>query len=724
MAAGCKAFAASYRAPLVVRESKSVLEADSILFLSQRPVRLKCDRSQPCGNCVTRNVPCVYPSRPRDQSSSVREGGRSNLDARLLRLEQLVGNIAAQRQALETRSTKDESNTDGSSTSPAVQEPLKVEPALMPGRMMGNNSQTVYVSAVHWATICDEIVKVRESIEHDPSTVHLGPSKPGRGDGPLLLQDTGLPCEVEDILSDIPPRDICDRLVSRCFASAEHWIGNCVPTYYTRFWLDPSETPLTWIGMLFGILSAGTFLYARSEDELPPGLGHAVAAMQAFHRRSTDCLIMSDYSTTPGNFTMEALLFNIQGEYVLRPKVQVGVWILSSIATRLAMRMGYHRDPERYPQISPFHGEMRRRVWATISQLDTLTSYQLGLPSIIQESQCDTKLPGNYVDEDLDPDAASLPRPRSERELTPVLYTIAKGRLLSVFRSFFNRVSTVGLTTYQDVMALDQSLNAAHDLVPPRLRLAKLEDSITVSSNILIRRYNLELVYQRARCILHRRHMTESYQHCEYEYSRSSCVDAAMNLLRHQSQIYKEVQVGGRLYKEKWFLSSLENNDFLLAAMIVCLELISHRQHSPADVQMVSGSAGTMNYTRDEMAGALQKSRNFWEEFGTSSAEAQQASTVLAVMLDKVSSSSDMQRVHVPAAPPELTSAGTDLNEIGQMLNSPSFVDWVRTLSDHVRVRSTSLNDEPELTIFYECIQDLWDAHMQNPGPIMEFQER
>lgn len=433
--------------------------------------------------------------------------------------------------------------------------------------------------------------------------------------------------------------------------------------------------------MLFGILLAGTFLYARSEDELPPGLGDAVAEMETFHRRSTECLIMSNYSIAPGNFTMEALLFNIQGEYVLRPKAQVGVWILSSIATRLAMRMGYHRDSEGYPQISPFHGEMRRRVWATISQLDTLTSYQLGLPSIIQESQSDTKLPGNYFDEDLDPDAASLSAPRSERELTPVLYTIAKGRLLSVFRSFFNRVSTMRITAYQDVMALDQSLNAAHDLIPPRLRLAKLDDSITVSSNILIRRYNLELVYQKARCVLHRHYMTASYQDSEYKHSRLSCVDAAMTLLRHQADIFKEVQMGGRLFKEKWFLSSLENNDFLLAAMIVCLELISQWQHHSAELQIISGSAGIVNYTRDEMAGALQKSRNFWEEFGTSSAEAQQALTVLTVLLDKVSLSSDIQCIHDSGAASELTPQGTNLNEIEQMLDRPGFVDWVRTVS-------------------------------------------
>lgn len=52
---------------------------------------------------------------------------------------------------------RDETGRACSASTPTVQEPLKDEPELMPGRMMGNDSQTVYVSAVHWATICDEV---------------------------------------------------------------------------------------------------------------------------------------------------------------------------------------------------------------------------------------------------------------------------------------------------------------------------------------------------------------------------------------------------------------------------------------------------------------------------------------------------------------------------------------------------------------------------------------
>jgi hypothetical protein len=386
-------------------------------------------------------------------------------------------------------------------------------------------------------------------------------------------------------------------------------------------------------------------MYVRAQDAAPRELGNPSDAMETFQRRSTECLIMSNYSTAPGSFTLEALLLNIQGEFVLRPRAPVGVWILSSIVTRLAMRMGYHRDPEHYPQISPFNREMRRRVWAAILQLDTLSSYQLGLPAIMQESQYDTRPPGNFFDDDLDPDAAELPQARPETELTPVLYVIAKGRLLSVFRSIFNQPPSVRRIAYEEIMASDQRLRAAHALIPSRLRHARLEDSIMVSSTLLIQQYNLELLFQKTRCILHRHHMTEYYQNPKYAYSRSSCIQAAMTLLAHQARIFEEVQVGGRLYKDKWFLSTLEQNDFLLAAMIVCLELKS-RAHEYSEASSDAKEPGVCEFSHEGMISALQKARGFWDEFRTSSAEAQQASIFLGVILGRISLRSEMQNDH------------------------------------------------------------------------------
>ena len=93
----------------------------------------------------------------------------------------------------------------------------------------------------------------------------------------------------------------------------------------------------------------GVFLYRRAQEELPAGMGNPADVMDLFHRRSTECLVLSKYSSAPGSYTMEGLLLNLQGEFLRQGIAHLGVWMLSGIAIRLAMRMGYHRDPDQHP---------------------------------------------------------------------------------------------------------------------------------------------------------------------------------------------------------------------------------------------------------------------------------------------------------------------------------------------------------------------------------------
>ncbi|MBE3047565.1 fungal specific transcription factor domain-containing protein [Candidatus Bathyarchaeota archaeon] len=45
----------------------------------------------------------------------------------------------------------------------------------------------------------------------------------------------------------------------------------------------------------------------------------------------------------------------------------------------LALRMGYQRDREHLPGIPPFDGEILKRVWLNIFQVDALMSFD-GVP--------------------------------------------------------------------------------------------------------------------------------------------------------------------------------------------------------------------------------------------------------------------------------------------------------------------------------------------------------
>ncbi|KAF4966871.1 hypothetical protein FSARC_5484 [Fusarium sarcochroum] len=541
---------------------------------------------------------------------------QSDLNERVHHLEQLLGSIVSQlppQKQQQAASAGSFSAKSPESSYPihhgSIQSSHSEASEVKPGRMMANPNETIYVSSSHWSAICHEVEHIREHLDESNDSSDLGIVDQAQSQEPMLLGQGALTAGLEEILADVPPKTIADRLVARYFTSTEP-------------------------------------------------------------------------SITPGKYTLEAVLFNIHGEFVRRRDAHLGVWILTGIAIRLAMRMGYHRDPDKYPRISPFEGEMRRRVWGVIQQLDILTSCQLGLPSLIQESQCDTRLPRNILDEDFGPESTQLPPPRPETQSTPVLYTIVKVKLMTVFRTIFNQVSLGKTENYEEIMALDKQLHQAHESMPSCFRIAKLEDCLMVPPYLLIRRYNLELLFQKARCTLHRHHMTKAYQDRQYNYSRTACVNSAMTVLGHQASILKEVQVGGLLYKDRWFLTSLERHDFSLASMVICLELSAPSHQQNWDL---------VGFTRQAMIEALQTSQTFWAALKEVSVEARQAYDMLSVMLNAVSASSSKdQQDSIPSLrsaekAPALNDMRPDTNDtpvsaefhgIEAMLNSSDGVDW------------------------------------------------
>lgn len=407
---------------------------------------------------------------------------------------------------------------------------------------------------------------------------------------------------------------------------------------YREFWEEPSSASPAWISVLYGVLLNGVLLCVRAGEPLPSNFALSPPqVLEVYQRRAAECLVMANYSVTPGKYTLEALILHGQSEFIRRPNAQVGLWVLCGVAIRLGYRLGYHRDPKHYSQISMFEGEIRRRIWAHLVQFDVLSSYQVGLPTLIQDRHYDCEPPRNIFDEDLDMNCTELPPSRPETEMTPILYTIAKGRVLGVFKEIFDLGSHVRMTNhdFDKVAILEQKLSKAIASIPPRLRLVSATASLIIPPSIRTRQYNLALLGLKSSLILHRHYMAESYQNPKYEHSRHACLEAAMTLLMHQGNILSEVQPAGLLFTERWFITSLEHHDFLLAAMVICLEL-SVRMKS--QVSMPTADDGTsVTYSSEQLIEAVRRSQQFWYIVKDQTRHAQQACDILNLMLSRIS---------------------------------------------------------------------------------------
>lgn len=372
--------------------------------------------------------------------------------------------------------------------------------------------------------------------------------------------------------------------------------------------------------------------------------------VQTYREKIVQCLVLGKY-TKSVPYTIETLLLYFTIEHFQCKDTQIGPWILLGIIVRIAMRMGYHRDPSHSPPISPFHGEMRRRAWAMIFQLDLITSSQIGLPRMIKEGQSDTAEPQNLLDDDFDEGMIQLPAPRPNTELTPMVYIVVKNKILSVFGMISDLATSTLPSPYSEVTRLDTILHEARLAIPPGLQLRPMTKSIADHPDVIMQRIYIDLLFHKAQCVLHRKYLIGARNDNRYAYSRQSCIEAALQILEHQSILNQHTQPGGRLYRDRWKISSLVNHEFLLAATILCLDL----DHELAmGFSTISDETVSDRSTRDNAIRALLKSYTIWLQSSTSSREARKAVEVLRIVLEKAKRTDMIKTDSDPGKPSNL----------------------------------------------------------------------
>ncbi|KAI4231447.1 MAG: hypothetical protein LQ349_005603 [Xanthoria aureola] len=616
-----------------------------------RSRKLKCNRTQPCENCVKRGdaMSCSYAapgSRKKTSVASPSSNNPGDMQNRIDRLEGLVlslmtngaqsaGPAAADRTLSMSASTGsmeypqnvevDDLNNHNGMMRPdgeeAESETDQVAQSLGVLKVMDNN-KSMYFGEAHWAAILTDITEVKnyfnehkKQLEEQAQKIQAQKKDDNFPEGLPVLFGGVNPPEFAELLGSLPKRLITDKL-------------------YETFWADPHAMGAAWLGQIFAVLCLAMHSYYKMGDEPPEYRGKSLILANKYRSITAQCLMRADI-LKPVSHTIEALVLHLQGEYARNRDAEVGVWVLVGIIVRLAMRMGYHRDSKLFPGISPFQGEMRRRLWTFVRQADLLFSFQLGLPSMIRLGDCDTALPGNYYDEELYEDMKALPPPRPVTEQTPVSYMIAKASLSFAFGKIVESVHAIATCSYDDVMELDRNLREARAELPPHLRLRPLEDCGDGDGAIIMQRYFLSMLYHKGQCVLHRKFLSRARENNKYAHSRRTCVDSSMELLAHQATLHYESQPGRRLHDVRVQLSSLTSHDFLLAAMIISLDL---GQGAEADRQ---GRDSADLYTwgaerREEMIRALETSIEIWKETRDTSMESYKASEILTVMINKI----------------------------------------------------------------------------------------
>lgn len=343
---------------------------------------------------------------------------------------------------------------------------------------------------------------------------------------------------------------------------------------------------------------------------------------------------------------LETLILYFANEYLHSKDANIDLWILVGTIVQLAMHMGYHRDPRHFKGVSLFTAEMRRRIWATIVELDVGIAAQMGLPKLIKQWQADTEAPRNLLDSDFDKDTTELPPARPETENTPVLYRLAKARLMSSLGLIADFTADTRPTTYSEVVKIDARLNEARASIPDCLQWQSLSHCVMDPPHIIMQKVFLDCIYLTAKIVLHRKHLTLSGTNDQLNHSREACLNGALRLLGHQQMLEEETQPLCLLYQERWRISSLVNSYFLLASSVLCAYMWQNRgpkaDQSPGNTTVL-----------EDIRASLEKSYQIWMRSSSSSKEAQKAAGALSMVLGKSSGQKtpNLQNDQVPCQP-------------------------------------------------------------------------
>ncbi|OAG06745.1 uncharacterized protein CC84DRAFT_620271 [Paraphaeosphaeria sporulosa] len=607
-----------------------------------RQGKLKCNREHPvCDQCAkrSRQEVCQYvPPPPRNKQAQ-------NMRGRIRNLESLVVNLINQKQQEDGASTPAAPSIEPTATKEV--EELSLETF---GQMrISSQGNDHYVGAGHWSALLKEIEEVKNGINDDEEEEDQG--EEWDDDAARSTVTFGMPRHITktQLIQEMPSKEECDRLLPLWFNSADPLLFIMhVPTFqeeYNQFWIDASSTSVMWIALLYSAMALGIILGPRN-----PGMNaHAAAydnssgsiynstdssgtndylnsAVNRFQQLASSAIVLADV-TKSQPYTLETLMIYSECEFLRRDDHHSKIWLMNGVSMRVAMRMGYHRDPSNFKGMSPFQGEMRRRVWHVLNMLDTLISFAIGLPAVVRRIESDTRAPQNLYDLDLSPNMTKMPKARPSSELTPATYTIAKAKICAVFAEAAELAQRITPPRYAIVVSLEKRLEEAHDQVPEGMRVRPVQDCVTDAPVLIMGRYNIELLYLKTKLVLHRAFLTAGQTDPKYAESRKICVDSALEILRYHVTIFHACQPGGQLNKVWWYMSSLQTFDFLLAAMVICLEL-NHLQ-STGD-----SSSGKIS----DMFSLLQSTYDIWANHPNRFRDSVRGAEILKAMLKKCSS--------------------------------------------------------------------------------------
>lgn len=518
-----------------------------------RKRKLKCDRQQPCSNCVKRDLSssCVYVGDHKTKTTDHQLNHVTPPEEKL-KFTDFVEKLSDVEQAAQLRQQLDkmemlvlsmlqEKTDDSSAEASSLKDKKAIEPKTSAGSnfektressgmlQVGCSGSVAYHGDTHWVSMLSEIQQLEEVLR----SVKLSSQENNTDIEKAMVFDqddeelTPLPTLTSktfkttpaDVLKTIPSRAVCDCLLTRFF----QLMNPCFqlvhqPTFeveYKSFWENPNNCDLMWVCMLFLMITLG--LQSYLEEDLPSVFQKNSKKTEELWLQCADvCGVYGRITYKPSLINLKCLILWVLALSDLRTKLnwleQVSLTV--TMVVRMSQAMGLHRDPTFF-SLSPFEMEERRRLWHIVHYLDMTFSIGRGLPTQIVPNGYDTKYPSNINNTELMPDYKHSPMPYPLTIQTHSSFSIYRAKLLVLLTEILDFSSGMGplasVDKYEQTWEYHRKFETVYLEAPAFLSTSVLDCDINLTSpEGLIQMLWFEIEYLRTIVILHRKYGTRN----------------------------------------------------------------------------------------------------------------------------------------------------------------------------------------------------------------------
>ncbi|OTB20461.1 hypothetical protein K445DRAFT_324453 [Daldinia sp. EC12] len=334
----------------------------------------------------------------------------------------------------------------------------------------------------------------------------------------------------------LPPREDTDALVSFYLDGLEqiHRIVH-IPTFrreYAEFWLSERPQDPTMAALILAMISIATCATTRSAEATSiPTRYHAMCARWIY--------ACEEWLKQQSPKRRKIVYYQISClVYIAKRVAMIGKkrwWKETSSLIQDAVTDGLHCNLSSSTD-TPYTREMRRRIWATLRELDLQNAFEYGCPTLLHNINSDISPPINADDDEFTESSKGNPTSKPLETYTLTSYQVHSARTwdlrLEISERLFSKRSSKGLS-YDEVLRYTHEITQAIEAIPSW----KVEDAATEKkseSSIVV---NAFCIFQLKECVvaLHRPYLQRNDG--RYWLSETVCYHTSIDILLLNSRL-------------------------------------------------------------------------------------------------------------------------------------------------------------------------------------------